>query len=106
MLAIEYRRHGGYEELQPPGEPLLACGMAWITYHLPGPRRPDGRRGYLDGVVTGAPAAAATHAASWAHWSAASARRASTTSNCTPVRPEGRCTKPRASSRARTRAWT
>ncbi|MFE2150494.1 GNAT family N-acetyltransferase [Streptomyces lavendulae] len=35
-----------------PGEPLLATGMAWITHHLPGPRRPDGRRGYLDGIVT------------------------------------------------------
>ncbi|WP_158520046.1 GNAT family N-acetyltransferase [Streptomyces ambofaciens] len=39
-----------------PGEPLLACGMAWVTYHLPGPHWPDGRRGYLDGIVTDAPA--------------------------------------------------
>ncbi|MFD3694765.1 GNAT family N-acetyltransferase [Streptomyces sp. NPDC058646] len=36
----------------PPGGPLLASGMAWITYHLPGPAGPDGRRGYLDGIVT------------------------------------------------------
>ncbi|MGR4881042.1 GNAT family N-acetyltransferase [Streptomyces sp. LARHCF249] len=35
-----------------PGEPLLATGMAWITHHLPGPQSPDGRRGYLDGIVT------------------------------------------------------
>ncbi|MFD9335502.1 GNAT family N-acetyltransferase [Streptomyces sp. NPDC060028] len=35
-----------------PGERLTASGMAWVTYHLPGPRRPDGRRGYLDGIVT------------------------------------------------------
>ncbi|WP_327279497.1 MULTISPECIES: GNAT family N-acetyltransferase [unclassified Streptomyces] len=35
-----------------PGEPLLATGMAWITYHLPSPRWTDGRRGYLDGIVT------------------------------------------------------
>ncbi|UQX03911.1 GNAT family N-acetyltransferase [Streptomyces sp. RerS4] len=35
-----------------PGEPLLATGMAWVTYHLPNPGRPDGRRGYLDAIVT------------------------------------------------------
>ncbi|MGW0392454.1 N-acetyltransferase family protein [Streptomyces sp. NPDC003042] len=35
-----------------PGEPLLATGMAWVTYHLPSPRWTDGRRGYLDGIVT------------------------------------------------------
>ncbi|HEY5989668.1 MAG TPA: GNAT family N-acetyltransferase [Streptosporangiaceae bacterium] len=35
-----------------PGEPLLASGIAWVTYHLPGPRWPDGRRGYVDGMVT------------------------------------------------------
>ncbi|MCJ1675793.1 GNAT family N-acetyltransferase [Streptomyces sp. APSN-46.1] len=34
------------------GEPLLATGMAWVTYHLPSPQWPDGRRGYLDGIVT------------------------------------------------------
>ena len=39
-----------------PGEPLLATGMAWVTYHLPGSRWPDGRRGYLDGIVTDAAA--------------------------------------------------
>ncbi|MEU2778973.1 hypothetical protein ABZ646_40480, partial [Streptomyces sp. NPDC007162] len=43
-----------------PGEPLLACGMAWVTYHLPGSRWPDGRRGYLDGIVTDTPARAPT----------------------------------------------
>ncbi|MEU3726915.1 GNAT family N-acetyltransferase [Streptomyces sp. NPDC031705] len=35
-----------------PGEPLVATGMAWVTYHLPSPRWTDGRRGYLDGIVT------------------------------------------------------
>lgn len=35
-----------------PGEPLLASGIAWVTYHLPGPQWPDGRRGYIDGMVT------------------------------------------------------
>ncbi|MET9446783.1 GNAT family N-acetyltransferase [Streptomyces cinerochromogenes] len=45
-----------------PGEPLLACGMAWITYHLPGSRWPAGRRGYLDGIVTDAPARGRGHA--------------------------------------------
>ncbi|MEV7726043.1 GNAT family N-acetyltransferase [Streptomyces sp. NPDC087917] len=35
-----------------PGQPLLATGMAWVTYHLPSPRWTDGRRGYLDGIVT------------------------------------------------------
>ncbi|MFB6806357.1 GNAT family N-acetyltransferase [Streptomyces sp. NPDC056387] len=35
-----------------PGEPLVATGMAWITYHLPSPLWTDGRRGYLDGIVT------------------------------------------------------
>ncbi|MBT2407374.1 MULTISPECIES: GNAT family N-acetyltransferase [unclassified Streptomyces] len=35
-----------------PGEPLLATGMAWVTYHLPSPQWTDGRRGYLDGIVT------------------------------------------------------
>ncbi|MFD6873869.1 MULTISPECIES: GNAT family N-acetyltransferase [unclassified Streptomyces] len=44
-----------------PGEPLLATGMAWVTYHLPGPRRPDGRRGYLDGIVTDAEARGRGH---------------------------------------------
>jgi ribosomal protein S18 acetylase RimI-like enzyme len=34
------------------GQPLLAAGMAWVTYHLPGPQWPDGRRGYIDGMVT------------------------------------------------------
>ncbi|MFE9702278.1 GNAT family N-acetyltransferase [Streptomyces sp. NPDC005930] len=45
-----------------PGGPLLACGMAWITYHLPSPRWPDGRRGYLDGIVTDVPARGRGHA--------------------------------------------
>ncbi|MFE9408586.1 GNAT family N-acetyltransferase [Streptomyces sp. NPDC006704] len=45
-----------------PGEPLLACGMAWVTYHLPGSRWPDGRRGYLDGIVTDTPARGRGHA--------------------------------------------
>lgn len=44
-----------------PGEPLLATGMAWITYHLPAPRQPDGRRGYLDGIVTDAAARGRGH---------------------------------------------
>ncbi|MCX5381351.1 GNAT family N-acetyltransferase [Streptomyces sp. NBC_00091] len=35
-----------------PGQPLLATGMAWVTYHLPSPRWTDGRRGYLDAIVT------------------------------------------------------
>ncbi|MFJ6940055.1 GNAT family N-acetyltransferase [Streptomyces sp. NPDC101132] len=35
-----------------PGERLEACGLAWVTYHLPGPLWTDGRRGYLDGIVT------------------------------------------------------
>ncbi|MEU6865270.1 GNAT family N-acetyltransferase [Streptomyces sp. NPDC046876] len=35
-----------------PGEPLFATGMAWVTYHLPRPQYTDGRRGYLDGIVT------------------------------------------------------
>ncbi len=35
-----------------PGEPLMATGMAWVTYHLPRPQYTDGRRGYLDGIVT------------------------------------------------------
>jgi GNAT superfamily N-acetyltransferase len=35
-----------------PGQPLLATGIAWVTYHLPGPQWPDGRRGYIDGMVT------------------------------------------------------
>ncbi|MFE1827323.1 GNAT family N-acetyltransferase [Streptomyces yangpuensis] len=45
-----------------PGEPLHAAGMAWVTYHLPGPRRPDGRRGYIDGMVTDAAARGQGHA--------------------------------------------
>ncbi|MFF4261794.1 GNAT family N-acetyltransferase [Streptomyces virginiae] len=44
-----------------PGEPLLATGMAWVTYHLPGPLWTDGRRGYLDGIVTDAPARGRGH---------------------------------------------
>ncbi|MGW0748789.1 GNAT family N-acetyltransferase [Streptomyces sp. NPDC002587] len=44
-----------------PGEPLLATGMAWVTYHLRGPRRTDGRRGYLDGIVTDGPARGRDH---------------------------------------------
>ncbi|MEU2394910.1 GNAT family N-acetyltransferase [Streptomyces sp. NPDC007369] len=35
-----------------PGERLVATGMAWVTYHLPRPQYTDGRRGYLDGIVT------------------------------------------------------
>ncbi|OKK22454.1 hypothetical protein AMK16_04800 [Streptomyces sp. CB00455] len=44
-----------------PGEPLLATGMAWVTYHLPGPQWTDGRRGYLDGIVTDGPARGRGH---------------------------------------------
>ncbi|WP_051788567.1 GNAT family N-acetyltransferase, partial [Streptomyces sp. NRRL S-575] len=44
-----------------PGEPLLATGMAWVTHHLPSPRWTDGRRGYLDGIVTDAPARGRGH---------------------------------------------
>ncbi|MGZ9934435.1 GNAT family N-acetyltransferase [Streptomyces sp. NC-S4] len=44
-----------------PGEPLLATGMAWVTYHLPSPLWTDGRRGYLDGIVTDAPARGRGH---------------------------------------------
>jgi ribosomal protein S18 acetylase RimI-like enzyme len=35
-----------------PGETLLASGISWITHHLPGPRWPDGRRGYIAGMIT------------------------------------------------------
>lgn len=35
-----------------PGERLHASGIAWITHHLPSPRWPDGRRGYIDGMIT------------------------------------------------------
>ncbi|MER6444536.1 GNAT family N-acetyltransferase [Streptomyces venezuelae] len=44
-----------------PGEPLLATGMAWVTHHLPSPRWTDGRRGYLDGIVTDASARGRGH---------------------------------------------
>lgn len=36
--------------------------MAWVTYHLPSPRWPDGRRGYLDGIVTDTSARGRGHA--------------------------------------------
>jgi GNAT superfamily N-acetyltransferase len=45
-----------------PGEPLLAAGMAWVTYHLPSPQWVDGRRGYIDGMVTDGPARGRGHA--------------------------------------------
>lgn len=45
-----------------PGGRLLATGMAWETYHLPGPERTDGRRGYIDGMVTDRPARGMGHA--------------------------------------------
>ncbi|MDH6132832.1 GNAT superfamily N-acetyltransferase [Kitasatospora sp. MAA4] len=45
-----------------PGEPLVAAGMAWVTYHLPSPVRLDGRRGYIDGMVTDGSARGQGHA--------------------------------------------
>jgi ribosomal protein S18 acetylase RimI-like enzyme len=35
-----------------PGDRLLACGTAWITWNLPGPQWPDGRKGYIAGMCT------------------------------------------------------
>jgi hypothetical protein len=45
-----------------PGGPLLATGMDSVTYHLPGPQWPDGRRGYIDGMVTDITARGRGHA--------------------------------------------
>ncbi|MFI5526978.1 GNAT family N-acetyltransferase [Kitasatospora sp. NPDC051853] len=45
-----------------PGEPLAATGLAWVTHHLPSPPRPDGRRGYVDGMVTDVTARGHGHA--------------------------------------------
>ncbi|MFF1559951.1 GNAT family N-acetyltransferase [Streptomyces sp. NPDC058279] len=45
-----------------PGEPLRAAGLAWVTYHLPGPVWTDGRRGYVDGMVTDPAARGQGHA--------------------------------------------
>jgi len=45
-----------------PGQRLHAAGMAWITHHLPSPHWPDGRRGYIDGMITDHPARRQGHA--------------------------------------------
>ena len=36
----------------PEGGALRACGAAWLTEHLPGPRAPSGQRGYIGFMCT------------------------------------------------------
>ena len=33
-----------------PGGALLACGVAWVEQHLPGPAGPSGRRGHIASI--------------------------------------------------------